>query len=231
MPSRSHPSGTAYLVAPNRAQGEVGDRYPGVLVLHSWWGLTPFVRSLCDRLADAGFVALAPDLLEGQNPESAADAELLLRDRNMDHCAGLVLSSVGTLQGLPVTTDGPIGVVGLSMGASWGLWLAVRATEHVGAVSVFYGSQNIDFAGTTAAVQGHFAEADPFVATDERVEMQAHLHLVGVEPEFHVYPGTGHWFFESDRDAYDEAAATLAFDRTVAFLDANLGPAERAERA
>jgi carboxymethylenebutenolidase len=89
-------------------------------------------------------------------------------------------------------------------------------------VSIFYGTQDIDFAGATAAVQGHFAETDPFVPNDDRVEMQAHLHLVGLDPEFHHYPGTGHWFFESDREAYDEEAAALAFERTVAFLKANL---------
>jgi dienelactone hydrolase len=52
--ARRRQAGTAYLVAPEAGSG------PGVLVLHSWWGLTPFFRNVCDRLADAGFVALAP---------------------------------------------------------------------------------------------------------------------------------------------------------------------------
>jgi carboxymethylenebutenolidase len=223
-------AGSAYLVGPDSTRSNLGDRHPGVLVLHSWWGLTPFIRSLCDRIADAGFVALAPDLLNGQTPATEADAELLLRDRDRNASADLVLSSAGTVRSLPLTTDGPIGVLGLSMGASWALWLAARGAEHIGAVSVFYGAQSTDLVGTSAAVQGHFADVDRFVTDDERVEMQAHLHLVGIDPEFHRYPGTGHWFFESDREAYDEAAATLAFDRTVAFLRANLDPGEPSDR-
>ncbi len=227
--SRRWTAGTAYLVAPVDVAAPQIAKHPGVLVLHSWWGLTPFIRSLCDRLADAGFVALAPDLLKGQLPANEADAELLLRDRDMDESVDLVLSSAGTLRSLPVTTDAPIGVLGLSMGASWALWLAARAAEHVAAVSAFYGTQTIDFAGTQAAVQGHFAETDRFVDSDERAELEAHLHLVGVEPEFHTYPGTSHWFFEADREAYHPQAAELAYERTVAFLHAHLdrsdGPA------
>lgn len=228
--NRSRVASTAYVVAPERANASDSNagnihvqQWPGVLVLHSWWGLTPVTRSLCDKLADAGFVAMAPDLLNGQTPTTVADAELLLRDRDMNESAALVLSSVGTLRNFSLTTDGPIGVVGMSMGASWALWLATRAPDDVAAVSVFYGTQEIDFAGMTAAVQGHFAESDSFVDSDARVEMQAHLHLVGLQPEFHDYPGTEHWFFEPDQAAYDPQAAALAFDRVVGFLRANLG--------
>ena len=57
-------AGTGYVVAPESGHG------PGILVLHSWWGLTPFFREVCDRLADAGFVALAPDLHGDDRTES-----------------------------------------------------------------------------------------------------------------------------------------------------------------
>lgn len=193
-------------------------------MLHSWWGLTPFFRSVCDRLADEGFVALAPDL-HGDNAtaDRPDEAEALLASTDPNLTANLVLAGAATLRGLPVTPDGPIGILGFSMGASWALWASARAPDYVSAVSVFYGTQDIDFALATAAFQGHFAEHDEFVDDDTRVELHAHLRVLGHAVDFHDYPGTGHWFFESDRPAaYVPDAAELAWERTVAFLHHHL---------
>jgi len=214
-----HRAGTAYVVAPPDGAGG-----PGVLVLHGWWGLTPFFRQVCDRLADAGFVALAPDLHGGdRTAETPDEAEALLASTDPNATAELVLSTAATLRSLPVTTDTPIGVVGFSMGASWAMWLATRAADAIGATTIFYGTQDIDFGGVTSPILGHFAEHDEFVSEDERVEMQAHLRLLDKHVEFHHYPGTGHWFFEDDRPAaFVPSAAEQAWDRTVAFLKANL---------
>ena len=197
-------------------------------MLHSWWGLTSFFRSVCDRLADEGFVALAPDLHgENRTADRPDEAEALLASTDPNITANLVLSGTATLRSLPVTPDGPIGMLGFSMGASWALWASARAPDHVAAVSVFYGSQDIDFALAVSAYQGHFAEHDEFVDDDSRVELEAHLRLLGLPVEFHHYPGTGHWFFERDRAAaYVEPAATLAWDRTVAFLHHHLDGAQ-----
>jgi carboxymethylenebutenolidase len=192
-------------------------------VLHSWWGLTPFFRQVCDRLADAGFVALAPDLHGGATAERPDEAEALLAAVDPNVVARLVLSSAQTLRGLNITPDAPIAALGFSMGASWALWLSARAAETVKAVVAFYGSQNIDFIESRSAYLGHFADHDEFVTEDEVVEMEAHLRLLGRDVEFHRYPGTSHWFFEEDRvPAYDNAASALAWDRTLAFLHQHL---------
>jgi carboxymethylenebutenolidase len=206
-------AGTAYLVAPTEGSG------PGVLVLHSWWGLTPFFRETCDRLADEGFVALAPDLHGGRTADKPDEAEALLAAIDPNPAAALVLSSAATLRGLAITPDAPIGVVGFSMGASWALWLSMRAIDTVSAVVAFYGSQDIDFNGSNAAYLAHFAEHDEFVDDDSIAFLEATLRLGGRPVEFHRYPGTGHWFFESDRPpAYDPDAAELAWQRTIDFL-------------
>lgn len=218
--ARREHAGTAYIVAPEAGSG------PGVLVLHAWWGLTPFFRRVCDRLADAGFVAMAPDLHGGQTADRPDEAEALLAAVDPNVVARLVRSSAETLRGLSMTSDGPIAVVGFSMGASWAMWLSARAPDTVSSVVVFYGDQDIDFVDSRAAYLGHFAEHDEFVSDDMIAEMEAHLRVLGREVEFHRYPGTSHWFFEEDRvPAYDPAAAELAWDRTVAFLRRRLGPA------
>lgn len=209
-------AGSAYIVAPDGGTG------PGVLVLHSWWGLTPFFRGVCDRLADEGFVALAPDILGAvADTPDEAEANLLAHDPNVG--ARLVLASAATLRDMPITGDRPIGVVGFSMGASWGLWLSARAPETVRAVVSFYGSQDIDFAGSHSSYLGHFAEQDSFVTDDEIAALEGNLRRNGCEVEFHRYPGTTHWFFERDREvAYEPDAAEQAWTRTVAFLHAHL---------
>ena len=211
--------GSAYVVAPPRGAGG-----PGVLVLHGWWGLTPFFKEVCDRLADEGFVALGPDLHgDGRTADTPDEAEELLASTDPNRTAELLLSSTSTLQGMEITPAGPIGVLGFSMGASWAMWLATRAPSAVAATTVFYGSQDIDFANARSAFQGHFAEHDEFVSEDARVEMEAHLRLLDKVVEFHHYAGTSHWFFERDRaPAYDPGAAELAWDRTVAFLRSHL---------
>ena len=210
-------SGSGYVVVPDSGSG------PGVLVLHSWWGLTPFFRSVCDRLADAGFVALAPDLHGGDRTADTPDeAEALLARTDPNLSATLVVSSLTTLRRMPATPDGRLGILGYSMGASWGLWAATRFPDDVAAVSAYYGSQDIDFSPARAAFQGHFAEHDEFESSDDVAYLEAQLRLAGKEVDFHHYGGTGHWFAEADRPEHAAAAAELAFERTLAFLRSQL---------
>ncbi|MCU1496851.1 MAG: dienelactone hydrolase [Acidimicrobiales bacterium] len=214
-------AGSGYAVVPDSGSG------PGVLVLHAWWGLTPFFRSVCERLADEGFVALVPDLHgDGQTADTPDEAEALLASVDPNRTANLVVGSLSALRSMPATPPGRVGVLGYSMGASWALWAATRFPDDVAAASVFYGSQDIDFRPARAAFQGHFAEIDEFESEDEVNYLEAQLRLAGHDVDFHRYPGTGHWFAEPDRPAaYVEAAAELAWERTVAFLHAHLGEA------
>ncbi len=209
-------AGTGYLAIPESGTG------PGILVLHAWWGLNEFFKDLCDRLAEAGFVALAPDLLGGQVASTVEHAERQLSEADADSLAHLTRSSLWTLREMPVTPDTPIGVVGFSMGASMALWLSARVPEAVAATTVFYGAQDIDFQQARSAYLGHFAEADPYVDDDGVALLEAELRLDELDVTFHRYPGTRHWFFEADRPEYDETAAALAWDRTIAFFRAHL---------
>ena len=211
-------AGSGYVVAPDSGSGS------GVLVLHAWWGLTPFFHEVCDRLADAGFVALAPDLHGGGRVADTPDeAEALLATTDANRTASLVVSSLSALRGMPATPAGRIGILGYSMGASWALWAATRFPDDVAAVSVYYGSQDIDFSPARAAFQGHFAEHDEFVSDDERAYLEAQLRLCGHPVEFHDYPGTGHWFAESDRAAAHVGPADeAAWERTIEFLHRHL---------
>lgn len=222
MSPRRH-AGTAYVVTPPGGDG------PGVLVLHAWWGLTPFFKGVADRLADAGFVALAPDLFAGETASTPDEAEALQAASDPNETAALVMAATGALQALPATTGPGIGIVGFSMGGSWALWAATRMPEIVGAAVTFYGATDLDPEPGRAAIQAHFAELDELVSDDEKVTLEAELRLLGREVEVHHYAGTGHWFFEEDHAAaHDPIAAELAWERTIAFLRRHLDPAAEA---
>lgn len=207
---------TAYFVSPIAGPG------PGVLLLHSWWGLTPAVRRMADRLSDMGFTVLAPDLLAGLVPTDEDSASIALHAADPDRLAALTLSSARLIAEKSADPARPIGLVGMSMGASLGLWASVRLPEVIGAVVAFYGTQSIDFEGTRATYQLHMVSEDPIVDADEIAFMEATLGLAGASVERHDYPGAGHWFIEEGSRGFDSEASELAWDRMTTFLRSNL---------
>lgn len=210
-PFTNRKAGEAFLIDP------VGGAGPGILVLHSWWGLTPWALELCRRLAAIGFTALAPDLFDGVQPITEAEGEAVLAAADPDELSGLVMSSAHTLRAASADPAKPIAVIGFSMGASLALWLSARLTQEVGSVVAFYGAQSIDFDDATASYQGHFAEDDHIVSEEDRVVTESFIRLGGRDTDFHLYPDTRHWFFE-EGEHFDASAAELAWDRMEEFL-------------
>lgn len=213
-----------YLATPDTAGG------PGVLVLHAWWGLTEPFRQACDRLAEAGYVALAPDLYRGKTTASVEEAEALSSALNQEEerVRGDITGALRFLgehgAASPADAPGAVGLVGFSMGGAYALATSVEAPEQVAAVVLFYATYTgLDFAAARAAYLGHFAENDPFEPSESVAELERELQAAGKQTTFYTYPDTTHWFFEANRpDAYDAAAATLAWERTIAFLNATL---------
>ena len=200
------------------------DTGPGVLVLHSWWGLNEATRDICDRLARNGYVALAPDLFGGRTASTAEEGEEMLAELDPNLLVRDVRAAARVLTQLPATVGDQIAVLGMSMGASMALWLSDRAADEVSATIVFYGVQDIAFDQTSSAYLCHFADDDAFVDDDASRYLEAVLHLAGNDNEIvvHRYPGTNHWFFESGHEAFDPDAAELAWSRTFDFLDRHL---------
>ncbi|HTN99515.1 MAG TPA: dienelactone hydrolase family protein [Microthrixaceae bacterium] len=210
-------SGTAYLVQPDEGPGR------GVLLLHSWWGLTRGVKDTVEWFADSGFTAMAPDLFDGAVPSTADEAREALLNTDPNVTADLILSSLVTLRAHSVNPEAPVGAIGFAMGASWALWAATRMPKDIGAVVTYYGTQNVDFEDLLAPVLAHFAEEDELVSDDDKVEMHARLLLSEKSIEIHNYEGTSHGFAEVNPSGrIDEAAAQVAWGRTIRFLEVNL---------
>lgn len=203
----------SFLALPPSGKG------PGILVLHAWWGLNDFTKDFCRRLADEGYAVLAPDLFEGKIATTIAEAEQLISTADNQRIAASLLDSVKHLRSLPGVSGDSIGVIGFSFGAYWALWLSAQPSAEIQAVTVFYGSGHDQFAQSRAAYLGHFAEADPYEPAAAVAELEGLLRGAKRPVSFHTYAGTGHWFFESDRpEAFNPAAAKLAWERTLAFL-------------
>jgi carboxymethylenebutenolidase len=209
----------AYLAVPDSGTGA------GVLVLHAWWGLTPVFTDVCDRLATAGYVALAPSLFAGgTTTASIAEAEALIaaQDRAPGEAEAVVLAAVEQLRELPAVTGTGIGVIGFSMGAYWALHLSQVRPDVVGAVVAIYGTGDGDYGAARAAYLGRFAEQDDFEPLEGVRALEDRIRAAGREVTFYVYPGTSHWFVEPNRPEYNPAAAALVWERTLGFLKTHL---------
>lgn len=194
---------------------------PGVLLLHSFWGLTSSVKGLADGLADRGYTVLAPDVNFGELPESEQDALDHLGAASPDRLASLVLSSVELLH--EKSTEGPIAVIGFGMGGSLGLWASVRLNNKISTAVSFYGTQQIDFAGSRTSYLIHLADHDDYVSDDESAFMEATMGMEALPVRVIRYKGTRHGFCEPDGESFDPAAFESAWEETLAFLDEQLG--------
>jgi carboxymethylenebutenolidase len=189
-------------------------------VLHAWWGLNDTFKSVCDRLAEAGYTAFAPDLFKGRVAKTIDEAQELARTAETEwteHVEAAASEAVDFL--VRRSRSQRIGVIGFSFGGAWASVLAAIRPANVAAVVLFYGAYAPDLTPATAAFLGHFAENDLYEPREGMEELQAALKAVGRPATFYTYDGTMHWFFEPDRpEAYNPAAAQLAWERTLAFL-------------
>ena len=212
----SQPQG--FLTVPPSGKGD------GVLVLHAWWGLNDTIKAVCRRLAESGFVAFAADLYHGKVADTIPAAEVLGNavDTNYLQAKAEVAEAAKYLSERVGQTDRGLAVVAFSLGAFFALDLSAADPEHIRSVVLFYGTEGTmgtDFSSSRAAYLGHFAENDQYESKSNVDNLEQSLRRAGRPVTFYRYPGTGHWFFEPDRsDAYNQAAANLAWDRTLAFL-------------
>ena len=202
-----------YLAMPEGGNG------PGVLVLHAWWGLNDTMRAVCTRLAEAGFVAFAPDLYHGKVADTIADAETLSNTLDPNQAKAEIAAATSFLNDRAGQAGSGLAVIGFSLGAYYALDLSVADPEHIRSVVIFYGTGGGDYSRSKAAYLGHFAELDEFEPQSDVDALETSLQRAGRPVSFYRYSGTAHWFFEPDRSqAFNQAAASLAWEQTLAFL-------------
>jgi carboxymethylenebutenolidase len=214
-------SGTmcGYLARPAQA----GGKWPGVVVIHENRGLNPYIEDVARRLAADGFIAFAPDALTplGGYPNDDEKAAQLFGQLDAGKRTEDFIAAAGFVKSRPECT-GKIGAVGFCFGGGIVNTMAVRIPDLAAAVP-FYGPQPgaADAAKVRAPLLLHYA------ALDERINAgwpayEAALKANNVKYQAFVYPGTNHGFHNDTTPRYDEAAAKLAWSRTIAFFKENL---------
>lgn len=207
-----------YLTKPKSGAG------PGIIVLQEWWGLVGHIKNVADRFAAAGYVALAPDLYHGEATKSPDEAGKLMMALNIEQTEKDLSGAVDYLAG-NASTDGvkaedKIGIVGFCMGGQLALFAASK-NARIGACVDFYGIHpNVkpDYSQLKAPVLGLFAETDSFVNPDVVNALEETLKNAGVSTDFQIYPDVDHAFFNDEREVYNLAAATDAWNRVQDFF-------------
>jgi carboxymethylenebutenolidase len=207
----------AYLRVPDDARA-------GVVVLHAWWGLNGDVVVYADRLADAGFAVIAPDMFDGRVATEPEDAEKLSNEDDAGGARDVAWAAVDRLAQL-LGPDASLAALGWSFGAAYAIW-GPSVRKRLRATVAYHGAWTGPFiAEATAPLLGHFAEQHPHTSDEEIRDLEDAFRLAARAITTYRYPWTGHWFAEPSRDAYRQQAADLAFERTVEFLHDVLGTA------
>lgn len=205
-------SANGYLALPEQPNA------PGVLVLHAWWGLNAFFKSMCDRLAAEGFVVFAPDLNEGRVAKTIDEAKEIMSSLDEQKKYEVAIAAIEFLRERPEVHKEPFSIIGFSMGAAWSLILASERPEDIHKAVLFYGAGEGNFAKIRAEILGHFSDTDEWEDIDYVRSMESDMRKAGLNTTFHIYPQLPHWFFEDDRPEFNPQAAELAWRRTLDFL-------------
>jgi len=218
------PGGTSgqmrgYLVRPN------GDGpFPVVIVIHENRGLNPYVEDVARRVAVEGFLALAPDGLSpvGGYPGNDDDGKRLQKSLDQSKLKRDMLNGAEFIRAHADST-GKLGAVGFCWGGGVTNFLAVTMGENLHVAVPFYGAapSSDEVPNIRAPLLIQSAENDPRI-NEMWPEFEEALKANGVKYERHLYPGTRHGFHNNSTPRYNEAAAELAWDRTIEFYKRRL---------
>ncbi|MDE2343337.1 MAG: dienelactone hydrolase family protein [Betaproteobacteria bacterium] len=198
-----------------------GQGRPGMVLIQEWWGLNPQICSIADRLAAAGYNALAPDLFKGRIAQDADEASHMMN--GLDFPGATHEDIRGATQHL-LTLSPKVGVMGFCMGGALTIASAVHVPELTAAVC-FYGIPPKDFADPAhirIPLQGHFAKHDAWCTPALVQELASAMSAAGNPPEIYEYDAEHAFFNQTRPEVYDAECSKLAWDRTLSFLSHHL---------
>jgi len=213
---------TGYLARPRPAGSQAA---PAIILIHEWWGLNDNIRAVADRFAGEGYIALAVDLYEGRFADTREGAADLMRgtldksDRledNLRQARDYLIETAGASS---------VGSIGWCFGGGWSLNAAIALGGDLDAAVIYYGRVTDDrerLGSIEAPILGLFGGLDGGIPVDSVRAFQTALEELGGSVEIHVYDDADHAFANPTGTRYNEAAATDAWGKTLAFLGENL---------
>jgi carboxymethylenebutenolidase len=194
---------------------------PAVVVLQEYWGVNEHIRSIVERWAAAGFVALAPDLYRGKLAGSPDEAMAMLSSLDRMQAIADIAGAVEVLRAHP-RSNGKIGLTGYCMGGAYS-FSAATMIGGLGAVVPFYGvPPAADWSKLTAPVQAHFATVDDWAKPELAKKIQEAIQAQGGSMELFVYDAQHAFCNDTRPEVYSPQNAKLAWERAVAFMRQHL---------
>jgi len=209
---------SGYLSKPASGTG------PGLLVIQEYWGLVDHIKQVADRLADAGFVALAPDLYHGESADGPDDAGRRMMALDIEAAGVELCGAASHLLALDAVAPKKVAALGFCMGGQLALSAATAHAEVSAAVD-FYGihpSVTPDFSKLSGPVLCHFAKKDEYVTEENARALVSSIEAAGGDVSAHYYDADHAFFNDTRTDVYEADCAALAWERTLAFLRAHL---------
>ena len=199
--------------------------FPGVIVIHEWWGLNDWVKEQASKLADQGYEALAVDLYRGKVATTADEAHELMRGVPEDRAARDLHAAFEFLKSQSNVKKDRMASIGWCMGGGYSLDVALQEPTLTAAV-INYGHLAVDadsLKKINASILGIFGGQDRGIPVDDVKKFEQNLKQMGKKVEIVIYPNAGHAFENpNNKDGYRPDDAADAWKRTVKFLESTL---------
>ncbi len=207
------------------ATPEKPGRYPGLIVVHEWYGLNDWVKEQTVKLASEGFVALAVDLYRGKVAADAGEAHELSRGLPDDRAVLDLMAGIVYLTTRNDVDHTRVGTIGWCLGGGYAVQLAMHV-PRLGACVVNYGALPTDpndLQNIGAPFLGNFGADDRGITPADVQAFQKSMETLGRKVDIKIYDGAGHGFENpNNKDGYRPQAAEDAWNRTIAFLNKSL---------
>jgi carboxymethylenebutenolidase len=199
--------------------------FPGIVVIHEWWGLNDWVKEQAAKLAGEGYATLAIDLYRGKVGTTPEEAHEIMRGVPEDRAKRDLEAGFQFLASQPNVKPGRIGAIGWCMGGGYALQLALEEPKLAADV-INYGAPSTDAAAISkinAPILGLYGALDRGITPDDVKQFGAAMDKAGKKIDITIYPDAGHAFENpNNKDGYRPADAADAWSKTVVFLASTL---------
>ena len=206
-----------YLAQPVR-QGS----FPGIIMIHEWWGLNDNIKEMAQKLASHGYIVLAVDLYEGQIALTSEEARGLITSYDQNLGIENMNAAITYLQ--ENYSSESIGSIGWCFGGGQSLNLALN-NQEMDATIIYYGSLVTDSENLSSInwpILGIFAEMDKGIPVDTVKSFEESLNELNIQNDIHIYPGVDHAFANPSGERYAPTESQDAWQKTLVFLNENL---------